>query len=100
MRAHLKLFTSMLAMALLLLAGSAQAAPDNAEGSTDANSPYVLGQGLRLGNSGFTVGGYGSLQGQNVQNSNSRASLSHMSMFVWWENESRLKFFSEIDSKD
>ncbi|HWZ48669.1 MAG TPA: hypothetical protein VNX00_10685 [Herbaspirillum sp.] len=101
---YVKIVASILTTGLLLAtcgtAAAAATAPDSIDGSGGALSAYELGHGLPLGNSGFTVGGYSSLQGQNVQNSNSRASLSHLSMFVWWENESRLKFFSEIDSKD
>ncbi len=69
--------------------------------AANADSPqYELGQGLRLGNTGFTVGGYTSLQYQDVQNSPSQGDISHLSMFVWWEGESRVKFFTEIDNED
>jgi len=69
----------------------------------DSKPDYQLGQGYRFGDSGFTVGGYTSLQYQDLQNTgpgNSQASLSHLSMFVWWQNESHLKFFSELDNQN
>jgi hypothetical protein len=37
------------------------------------------------------------VQYQNTDNAGSGASLTHLSMFLWWENQSRLKFFSEFD---
>ncbi len=67
---------------------------DRAEAS---ESSYELGKGYRLGDSGFTIGGYSAAQYQNTRDAESRASLTHLSVFLWWENDSRLKFFSELD---
>lgn len=96
LHAYLRIFASILLMWLLLIIGS----PAVAAGESMEATGYELGQGYRLGDSGFTLGGYTSLQYEDLQNSDSRASLSHLSMFVWWEGESRLRFFSEIDSQD
>ncbi len=65
----------------------------------DTGAGYTLGQGLRVGDTGLTLGGYGSLQFQHGSDADARASLSHLSMFVWWEGESRVKFFSEFDNQ-
>jgi hypothetical protein len=81
-------------------ASSAVSSDESKEQATYAGPSYELGQGLRLGESGFTLGGYASAQYQDLNNSNSRAALSHLSMFLWWENGSRLKFFSELDRQD
>jgi hypothetical protein len=70
---------------------------ESVEGLGDTPSAYELGKGFRLGDSGFTVGGYSAVQYQNTKSSDSGASLTHLSMFLWWENQSRLKFFSELD---
>lgn len=61
---------------------------------------YVLGQGLPIGDTGFTLGGYASLQYQNDEDADPRLSLSHTSLFLWWEGASRWKFFSELDYED
>jgi len=97
---NIKIFASLVVAGIFLIAGNAAAGNDGAETTGGTTSSYELGQGYRLGDSGFTLGGYTSLQFQDLQNSDSRASLSHLSMFVWWEGDSRLKFFSEIDSQD
>jgi hypothetical protein len=76
---------------------AADQTPDNPE---DASSGYELGQGLRLGDSGFTLGGYAAAAYQQTKDANARSSLRHMSLFLWWEGSSRLKFFSELDSED
>lgn len=94
---------------ILLTSATATFAADDLDRTNDAHdtSPaastgYELGHGYRLGNSGFTVGGYTSLQYQNLQSksvSGPDTSLSHLSMFVWWQSESRVKLFSEIDNQ-
>ena len=67
--------------------------------NTDIRPPYVLGQGYKLGDSGVTLGGYTSLQFQDSQNSAPHSALSHLSLFVWWENSSRFSLFSEVDNQ-
>lgn len=94
-----KIVASMLATGWLLSIGGPVAASSQDE-AADPAPQYQPGQGLRLGDSGLTVGGYATAQYQDVKNSDSSASLSHLSMFIWWESEFRLKFFSEIDRRD
>jgi hypothetical protein len=83
--------------AILSVGNLAMAAYETSLGASGPRASYELGHGLRLGESDFTVGSYSALQYQNTPNSDSGASLSHLSMFLWWENQSRLKFFSELD---
>lgn len=73
---------------------------DEATPSDSSFSQYQLGQGLRLGDTGFVLGGYASAQYQDTQNADPRFSLSHLSAFLWWEGASRVKFFAEVDSED
>jgi len=60
---------------------------------------YELGRGLQLGDSGFTLGGYAKLMYEDESDRPPRLSLSHLSLFVWWEHD-RFKFFSELDLED
>src|ERR1035437_8953148 len=101
LQACARIFISTLATGLFFAIGSpAAASSESKEQAGDPPASYELGQGLRLGESGFTLGGYASAQYQDLRDSDPRASLNHLSMFLWWEGESRLKFFSEIDSQD
>jgi hypothetical protein len=96
-RVNFNIVAALLAGVLSAAAGSAGACDKSGDGGEAAPS-YQLGQGLRLGDSCATVGGYGSVQYQDLHDADARAALSHLSMFVWWENDGRLKFFSEFDS--
>jgi hypothetical protein len=94
----LKLTATLFATGILLTVGiPAFATDETGEATGDKPDAYELGKGYRLGDSGFTVGGYSAVQYQATKNSDSGATLTHLSMFLWWENESRLKFFSEFD---
>lgn len=76
---------------LALAAGTARAAEETA---ADA---YQLGHGLRLGDSGFTAGGYLATHYERLRDSSARLVVSNASLFLWWEGEGRWKFFSELD---
>ncbi len=58
---------------------------------------YRLGDGLPLGNTGFTLGGYATASYANLRRAPARTALDNLSLFVWWQGESRWKFFSELD---
>jgi hypothetical protein len=58
---------------------------------------YRLGEGYRLGDTGFTLGGYATVTSEDLRHAPSRTALDNTSLFVWWEGEGRWKFFSEID---
>jgi len=84
-----------------IIAASAPAwADEQSTNDADAAPAYELGHGLRLGNSGFTLGGYASVEYQDRKNEDPRFSFSNLSLFLWWEGASRWKFFSELDSED
>jgi hypothetical protein len=78
-----------------------RAGADDGGATESAGSPdaYELGKGYRLGDSGFTVGGYSAAEYQARPAATAGASLTHLSMFLWWESASRLKFFSEFDDE-
>ncbi|WP_395701209.1 hypothetical protein [Aquabacterium sp.] len=84
-----------LLVGLLLAAAPARAeetpAPEAGSGG------YEFGRGLRLGDSGFTLGGY--LTGEYRRQAPMHAQLraSHASVFLWWEGLERFKVFGELD---
>jgi len=59
---------------------------------------YQLGAGLPLGDSGFTLGGYGVASfSETADASNWAAALDALSAFVWWDGGGRLQFFAETE---
>lgn len=82
-----------------LTGGVALAADESKNETTEATPPYELGRGLRLGNSGFYLGGYGSAEYSAAKYAEPDLSLSHADLFFWWENRSGFKFFSEVDGE-
>lgn len=97
--ADLKIVALMWATGLFLTIGSPISALACNESREGAPPSYESGHGLPLGETCATIGGYASAQYQAAQNGAPRASLSHLSLFVWWEGGSRLKFFSEFDNQ-
>jgi hypothetical protein len=76
----------------LTLAGFQAHADDN------PFADYRLGEGLRLGDTGFSLGGYTTASYLDLSNASSpRVGLDNLSLFVWWQGEGRWKFFSEFD---
>lgn len=82
-----RIIGGLLAAAALLPAVPAQA----------QDGSYEFGRGLRLGDSGFTLGGYATLQYVNAQGDREQLKSGHASAFVWWEGLDRAKVFAEID---
>lgn len=83
------------ALALVTLGAAA------AEPAPEPEAGYGFGRGLRLGDSGFTLGGY--LTGEYQRRRDGRAQLrsSHASLFFWWQGfEDRLKVFGEVDQEN
>jgi len=103
---HTKIILHLCVAILFTAAGTVYAADDDPEDAKPPDSvktEYELGQGYHFGDSGLTLGGYTSLQYQDLQNQgsdNAQTSLSHLSMFVWWQNNSHFKMFAEIDNQD
>jgi hypothetical protein len=58
---------------------------------------YRLGEGLRVADTGFSLGGYATASYSHLRHAPSRVALDNLSLFVWWQGESRWKFFSEFD---
>jgi hypothetical protein len=61
---------------------------------------YHLGQGLRLGNSGLTLGGYGSVRYEALRGNSPQLTVSALSLFISWDTETRIRFFSELELED
>jgi hypothetical protein len=97
---HLRAVFCCITAGLMSLAGGVALATDESKNETnEANPPYELGSGLRLGNSGFYLGGYGSAEYSAARNGKPDFALSHADLFFWWENQSGFKFFSEVDGE-
>lgn len=78
-------------------------AADAPSGAIEAAPPepgalhYEFGRGLKLGDSGFTLGGYLTGEYKHLDGEPARFRSSHASAFVWWEGLDRVKLFAEID---
>jgi hypothetical protein len=66
-----------------------------ADSSDSLLSDYQTGQGLHVPDTGLTVGGY--LTGEYAEHTSPAITASNASLLFWWENDSRLKLFSEVD---
>jgi hypothetical protein len=80
--------------------GSGQSAEAQAPVLPQTHWEYSLGQGLRVGDSGVTVGGYGSLRYEDLHDRPRQFSASALSLFVSWDSGSRVRFFSEWELED
>jgi hypothetical protein len=89
---HLLIAAMRLAVALCLLLAGFQAHADE-----NLFSGYRLGEGLQLGDTGFSLGGYTTASYTNLSSASSRVALDNLSLFVWWQGEGRWKFFTELD---
>lgn len=86
--------------AWLCLASTAAAAADDVILDPDAQR-YRLGQGLQLGDSGFRLGGYGYASYADAEGAdNWSLGLDALSGFLWWDNDDRWRFFSEVELSD
>lgn len=61
---------------------------------------YELGNGLKLGESGFTLGGYGELVYQDAKGSDPQAAVDALSAILWWDGGGRWHFFAELELED
>ncbi|MGQ0697624.1 MAG: hypothetical protein ACT4PZ_05210 [Panacagrimonas sp.] len=90
-------------IALSLTASSVLAAEVTSESApTVGQDPmaqrYELGHGLRLGNSGFTLGGYGEATARDADGSEpAQLALDTLSAILWWDGGGRWHFFSEAE---
>lgn len=94
-----------LAAVLLAVAASASARAQDAVGVKDAGfdpaaQRYQLGQGLRLGDSGFALGGYATASAAEHAEPDANLRLQSLSGFLWWDNGGRWHAFSELEAED
>jgi hypothetical protein len=61
-------------------------------------SDYQPGQGFHIPDTGLTVGGY--LTGEYAEHESPAVTASNSSLLLWWENDSRLKLFAEVDFEE
>ena len=78
---------------LFLLNTSAHAAG----GTTDNTRAYQPGDGWTVPHTDLTLGGYASSSLTKETSQPWTLDLSHLSLFLWWNGDSRLRFFSETD---
>jgi hypothetical protein len=83
-----------LAWLIALLTYSVQVLAD------DSGSGYQLGRGYTLGDSGIHLGGYANAQMHSQGPSPTGFSLEDLSLFVSWDNGSKLRYFSETEVED
>lgn len=91
-------------MVVLMLAGALAGAPGAAACQRGADGAGEDPLGERVAEAApaparpcLRVGGYAALQYEDLREAGRRIGLSHLSLFVWWEGDTRLKFFSEFD---
>jgi hypothetical protein len=61
---------------------------------------YRLGQGYPINSTGLRIGGYTSLHAEAPRNGPWRFELSDLSLFLTWQANDRLRFFSELEAGD
>ena len=89
----LALVAHLVLLLCLMLASSRAMSDENV--FSDIN--YRLGEGLRVADTGLSLGGYATAGYDDLRHSSSRAAIDNLSLFVWWQGEGRWKFFSELD---
>ncbi|MEQ1531256.1 MAG: hypothetical protein ABL925_18210 [Methylococcales bacterium] len=78
---------------LLLASLSARAADDE-------ENAYQLGSGYPIGETGWRIGGYASTKVELPRYSPWHFEVTDLSLFLSWDNGSRLRFFSELEAGD
>ena len=66
----------------------------------EAQWKYQLGQGLRVDDTGLTVGGYGSLRYEDLRDQPNEFAASALSLFLSWDSGARVRIFSELELED
>lgn len=64
----------------------------------DADSTYRLGNGYPVSDSGLRLGGYASAKMGAPHTAPKYFEVSDLSLFLTWDNGSRLRFFSELEA--
>ena len=81
---------------ILTLAFSKQTLADD----QPANPDLMPGNGWQIGDTGLKVGGYANLDLDANRSSASKLGVGDFSLFLHWENDGKLRLFSEIDFED
>lgn len=71
-----------------------------AEVAGDADSAYRLGGGYPVSDTGLRIGGYANAEAGAPRATPGYFDLSDLSLFLTWDNGSRLRFFSELEAGD
>lgn len=61
---------------------------------------YIPGRGLRVGDTGLTLGGYSDVSVERDEGGPARVALDDLSLFIIWDPTPRLHFFSEQEFED
>ena len=61
---------------------------------------YAPGRGLRVGDTGLHLGGYGNLNLLRPEGGPARFGMDDLSLFVTWEPVARVQLFSELEVED
>ena len=83
-------------LAIATLASEGATAAETAQAVT-LYPGYELGRGLKLNDAGLTLGGYATVEYNQLKDTDPRLTLSHTSLLLWWEGQGHFKFFSEVD---
>jgi hypothetical protein len=73
------------------------ALPAFADDASSDPIDYRLGSGVQVPGTGFTFGGYATGSYTDPEGGAAHANLDNVSLFIWWEGDSRWKFFAEIE---
>ncbi len=88
-------------LALPLAAYADDGAEHGSNGDGTIAGEYLPGHGWHVPGTGFRLGGYSSAGFDDNDQSRSWAfGVNDLSLFVWWEGDGRLRFFSELDLED
>lgn len=74
--------------------------PVGALSSPIGDVDYTPGRGLRLGDTGVTLGGYSNLNLTRPEGGPARLGLDDLSLFVTWNLDARVHVFSELEFED
>jgi hypothetical protein len=95
----LRLFMNLCARILLCVVALASSGRLWAE-EPAADDDYQLGHGWKIPGTAIRLGGYASLEAEKDRHEPFKINASDVSLFVWWEGEGKLRFFSELDLED
>lgn len=90
-----------LAPCALLMAGFSSVAPAQDERSaTFLPSQDSESRGYAIGDTGLTLGGYAAAELADYQGADPAANFKSLSLMLWWQNDGRWSFFSEIEGEN